>query len=119
MALDLLDDAAAIAEYERLHAPGGVWPEVIADLHASGYRDMTIWRTGNRLFMIAEVDESATAPAYDAATQAVLDRWQRVTSDLQQALPGTGPGPRWMPMDCVFDLAQHEPKAVAADIGLA
>ena len=25
-ALDLVDDAAKIAEYERFHDPGGVWP---------------------------------------------------------------------------------------------
>jgi hypothetical protein len=32
LALDLKDDAAAIAEYERMHQPGNVWPEVIADI---------------------------------------------------------------------------------------
>ena len=29
-ALDLKDDAAAIAEYERWHRPGVIWPEIVA-----------------------------------------------------------------------------------------
>jgi hypothetical protein len=32
LAIDLQDDAAAIAEYDRIHAPGGPWPEVIAEI---------------------------------------------------------------------------------------
>ena len=107
LALDLRDDAAAIAEYERIHKPGGVWPEVIADLRARGYAGMTIWRTGNRLFMIAEVDTNASTPNPDSQTQQVLDRWQELTSGLQQALPGTGPHPQWIEMACIFDLQEH------------
>lgn len=107
LALDLRDDAAAIAEYERIHKPGGVWPEVIADLRARGYTGMTIWRTGNRLFMIAEVDTRASTPSPDSQAQQVLDRWQELTSGLQQALPGTGPHPQWIEMACVFDLQEH------------
>lgn len=113
LAIDLRDDAEAIAHYESLHRPGGVWPEVMADLRAHGYAEMTIWRTGNRLFMIVEID-AVEPPATDAATQIILDRWQTLTSSLQQALPGTGPQPRWIPMDCVFDLKEHSAGATAA-----
>jgi L-rhamnose mutarotase len=111
LALDLRDDAAAISEYERIHRPGGVWPEVIADLRARGYTGMTIWRTGNRLFMIADIDTTAVAPATEPRVQQVLDRWQELTSGLQQALPGTGPRPQWTEMACVFDLDDHHGEA--------
>ena len=47
-ALDLKDDAAAIAEYERWHRPGVVWPEIISSIRASGIEEMEIFRTGNR-----------------------------------------------------------------------
>ena len=54
-ALDLTSDPELIAEYERLHAPGAVWPAVIDHIRASGVEAMEIWRTGDRLLMIAEV----------------------------------------------------------------
>lgn len=108
LALDLRDDAEAIVQYDRLHQPGGVWPEVIADLRARGYAEMTIWRVGNRLFMIAESDK-VPEPATNPETQLVLDRWQALTSSLQQALPGAGPHPQWIEMQCVFDLREHAP----------
>ena len=107
LAIDLRDDAAAIDEYERIHRPGGVWLEVVADLRARGYADMTIWRTGNRLFMIAEIEHNTAEPSIDSKTQQALDRWQALTSGLQQALPGRGPSPQWIEMACVFDLNEH------------
>lgn len=106
-AIDLRDEPQAIAEYDRIHAPGGVWPEVLADLRANGYADMSIWRTANRLFMIAEIESVFTPPKHAAPVQAVLDRWRILTEGLQQALPGTGEPPQWIEMNCVFDLREH------------
>lgn len=113
LALDLQEEPQAIANYDRIHRPGSVWPEVIEDLRRRGYAELTIWRTGNRLFMIAEVDAGASpagpsdVTAEDPATQAVLERWRELTSTLQRALPGTGPRPEWIEMGCVFDLGEH------------
>ena len=56
-ALDLIDDEGIITEYRRRHAPGTVWPEVIAHLRATGVLDMEIWSVGSRLFMILAVTE--------------------------------------------------------------
>ena len=54
-ALDLVNDAAKIAEYEQFHRPGGVWPPIVDDIHAQGIEGMEIWRTGTRMVMIATV----------------------------------------------------------------
>src|SRR5476651_2447144 len=54
-ALDLVNDAAKIAEYEQFHRPGGVWPEIVDDIHAQGIEGMEIWRSGDRMVMIATV----------------------------------------------------------------
>jgi L-rhamnose mutarotase len=110
LAIDLRDDAEAIAEYERLHEPGAVWPEVIADLRSNGYEEMTIWRTGNRLIMIADIETDAT-PTKNPAVQSIVDRWEDLTASLMQALPGTGDQVRWIEMKCVFDLSLHRPSA--------
>ncbi len=34
--LDLVNDAELIAEYEKYHQPGGVWPVIVDDIHAQG-----------------------------------------------------------------------------------
>ena len=107
LAIDLRDQPEAIAEYDRIHKPGGVWLEVLTDLRANGYEHMSIWRTGNRLFMIAEIETPTEPPTHGAALQAVLDRWQSLTQGLQQALPGTGDTPRWIEMNCLFNLDEH------------
>ena len=110
-AIDLRDEALAIAEYERMHRPGAVWPEVIADIRAQGYVDITIWRAGNRLFMLTEGEPVASPAPTDDQTQAILDRWDDVMAGLQQAVTGREEPPRWVAMKCVFDLREHTQEA--------
>ena len=59
-ALDLIDDAALIADYERAHAAGCVWPEVTAAIRAE-------------------------LAAVDAKWEAAMDRFQQ---PLRHAGPG-------------------------------
>ena len=112
LALDLVDDPALIAEYERWHAPGGVWPEVVADLRAQGVAHMEIWRTGTRLLMIVET--SAAFPVKRALPPRIAE-WETLMARFQQALPGAAPGEKWMSMTRIFDLAQQEKPAVETD----
>lgn len=113
-AVDLRDDAAAIAEYERMHRPGSVWPEVIADLRAQGYSDIRIWRIANRLVMLTEREGGEFPVTWDSQTQAILDHWDAVMGYLQQPLPGHPGPPRWVEMKCVFDLREHAQSSLVA-----
>jgi L-rhamnose mutarotase len=106
-ALDLIDGDAAIAEYERLHKPGAVWPEVVTDLRQRGYRQLSIWRTANRLFMIADIGEPGPVATDSAASNDRLQQWDQLTKTLQHALPGNDPTPHWTEMRCIFDLCDH------------
>ena len=56
MALDLKNNPKKIAEYIDYHQ--NVWPEINQSIKASGIQNAEIFHTGNRLFMILEVDES-------------------------------------------------------------
>lgn len=80
-ALDLVDDAELIAQYERWHAPGAVWPEVIEDIRARGIVGMEIWRTGTRMVMVVEADESypggQSQPPRVAEWEALMSKFQR------------------------------------------
>jgi L-rhamnose mutarotase len=104
LALDLKDDPALIREYERHHER--VWPEISRSIHAAGIVDMEIYRTGNRLFMIMEVDDDFsfdTKAAADAANPKVQE-WEALMSNFQQALPWAKPGEKWVLMRRIFEL---------------
>lgn len=102
-ALDLVDDAAMIAEYEAWHAPGGVWPEIIADIRASGVLDMEIWRTGTRMFMLMTVSED-----YPRARppQPREPEWQKLMWKFQKPLPMAAAGEKWIEMKRIFSLEE-------------
>lgn len=104
-ALDLVDQPELIAEYEGYHEPGNVWPEVLRDIRNQGVRRMHIWRTGNRLFMIADVedDHPRTRPA-----EPKVSDWEALMWKFQKALPHAQPGDKWVPMHKIFDLEDHE-----------
>jgi L-rhamnose mutarotase len=106
-ALDLVDDAELIAAYEAAHAPGAIWPEIAKGIYASGYESMEIWRTGDRMFMIAEVSDAWPIPL-DPETQALDDKWQIKMDQFQKRLSHGEPGEKWTPMTRIFNLADEQ-----------
>ena len=109
LTLDLVDDAGAIAEYERWHTPGNVPAPVLAAIRASGVAEMEIFRTGTRLVMTMTVtpdfDPAAKADA-DAADPQVAE-WEARMGTFQCALPAAPDGSRWTPMTPIFRLSDH------------
>ncbi|PTX18077.1 L-rhamnose mutarotase [Pontibacter mucosus] len=104
LTLDLKDDPTLIAEYEAHHRQ--VWPEIQASIKGAGIRHMEIYRWGNRLFMIMEVDESFSfekKTAMDASNPKVQE-WEELMWKYQQALPGVAAGEKWQLMERIFAL---------------
>lgn len=104
LALDLVNDEKLIAEYETYHR--AVWPEIKKSILDAGILQMEIYRIGNRLFMIMEVNESfnfADKAAADAANPKVQE-WEQLMWKYQQAIPGAKPGEKWVLMDKIFSL---------------
>jgi len=62
-----------LEEYVRIHAE--VWPELLADLRAAGYRNYSIFSDGPELFAYLECDDFAAAQAAMAKSDA-NHRWQ-------------------------------------------
>lgn len=107
-ALDLKDDPTLIAEYERWHEPANVPREIVESIRAAGIRDMQIFRAGNRLFMLMEVDDDFS-PAAKAATDAANPRvqaWEALMGTFQQPLPFSKPGEKWVAMKKMFSLKE-------------
>ena len=102
LALDLKDDPASIAAYDDYHK--NVWPEISESIRESGIRNMEIFRTGNRLFMIMEVEDD-----FSFEKKAGMDRdhpkvqeWNALMwTFLQPIVPGEK---NWILMEKVFSL---------------
>ena len=62
-----------LAEYREIHQD--VWPELLADLRAAGYRNYSIFADGNELFGYLECDDWEAAQRTLAASDANR-RWQ-------------------------------------------
>lgn len=104
LALDLKDDAALIAEYENYHK--SIWPEIKQSILASGIQYMSIHRTGNRLFMIMEVEDdfSFERKAGMDSENPKVQEWEQLMWKYQQSLPTAAPGQKWVPMKTIFEL---------------
>lgn len=107
-ALDLHDDPALIAEYERWHSPEAIWPEILDSIAAAGIRDMEIHRVDDRLVLTMEVDEDYSPEAKAAADAADprVQAWETLMSSFQKPLPGSAPGEKWRLMTRVFSLSE-------------
>ncbi len=104
LALDLKDDAQLIAHYEEYHK--SVWPEIISSIKESGITHLEIYRVANRLFMIMETnaDFSFENKAMLDTKNEIVQKWEELMWDYQQALPTAKPGEKWMLMNKIFSL---------------
>ena len=106
LALDLIDDPQLIAEYEHCHKAENGWPEIKKSITDSGITNMEIYRTGNRLFMIMETDDSfdvAKKNAADASNEKV-QAWEQLMWKFQQPLPWAKQNEKWVLMSKIFQL---------------
>jgi L-rhamnose mutarotase len=108
LALDLKDDATAIAEYKRYHQK--IWPEIRDSISGAGIVDMEIYLLGTRLFMIMDVDETFSLSAKAAADAAnpKVQEWEALMGSFQQPLPQSRPGQRWVRMERIFSLQEQK-----------
>jgi L-rhamnose mutarotase len=109
MALDLKDDPQLIAEYEQFHK--NVWPEIKKSIEDAGIENMDIYRTGNRLFMIMEVNDSFDPQAKSQMDREnpLVQRWESLMDQYQQRLPWAGKDEKWVLMTRIFGLNDKAP----------
>ena len=108
LALDLNNDEKLIAEYEAYHK--NVWPEIKKSISDAGITNMEIYRTGNRLFMIMDVDDSFSfekKAAMDGSNTKVQE-WETLMWKFQQPLKTARRGEKWVLMDEIFRLSNSD-----------
>lgn len=107
-ALDLVNDAALIREYCRMHEPGSVWPAVIEHIRAQGVEALEIWQRSDRLFMIMEAaDDYPRRDTSDVAHRETV-RWEAYMATFQRTLPDAAAGDKWSSMRRIFVLSDHK-----------
>lgn len=108
-ALDLHDDAEAIARYEAWHQPGAPPEAVTRSIREADIRDLEIWRVHDRMFMIMEVGPSFSPQAKAAADMASEDvqAWETLMWSFQRPLPQAAHGEKWMAMDRIYALSEQ------------
>jgi len=103
-ALDLIDDAELISEYKKYHEK--IWPEITKSIQSAGIENLEIYLTGNRLFMIMEVNESFSferKTAMDSENPKVQE-WERLMWNYQEGLPWAKKDEKWILMDKIYQL---------------
>lgn len=105
-ALDLKDDPSLITEYENHHA--NVWPEVRDSFRRAGIENVELYRTGNRLFMLLDTNESFSFEKKKQIDEEdpVVQQWEALMGTYQQPLPWAKDGNKWVLMQTVFKLNQ-------------
>jgi len=104
LALDLKEDPQLIAAYDEYHR--SVWPEIIESIKAAGIQELEIYRVSNRLFMILEASANFSfenKAAMDAKNE-IVQQWEQIMWEYQQALPIAKPGEKWVLMEKIFSL---------------
>lgn len=104
LALDLVDDEDMIAEYDSHHQK--IWPEIKKSILSAGVTVMDIYRFGNRLFMIMDVDDNFSFDQKDQMDKenAEVQRWEALMWKYQRSIPGSKPGEKWVIMKQIFEL---------------
>lgn len=104
LALDLKDDPTLIALYEEYHQ--SVWPEIIESIKLAGIHHLEIYRVVNRLFMIIEAsdDFSFEEKAKLDAKNEMVQQWEKLMWEYQQALPCAKPGEKWVLMQKICSI---------------
>ncbi|SHM73899.1 L-rhamnose mutarotase [Cyclobacterium lianum] len=104
LALDLVNDPKVISQYKEHHKN---IPRLIEkSIRDAGIEVMDIYLTGNRLFMIMEVNEGFSfenKARMDAGNEAVQE-WEEMMGKLQKALPWADPGEKWVLSERIFSL---------------
>ncbi len=106
LALDLVDDPKMIEEYEQWHKDGIGWPGIKESILGAGITQMEIYRTGNRLVMTMDTDETFSferKTAMDLADPNVQE-WEQLMWKFQFPLPWAKEGEKWVFMNKIFQL---------------
>jgi L-rhamnose mutarotase len=109
LALDLKPDSKLMKEYQGLHSPDGMWPEIPVGIRKSGCLDMEIYIIDNHMFMIVDIPKGADLDEIweKMGTFERQAEWGEFMLKFQQAIEGHGDEVKWVLMKKVYDLDDY------------
>jgi len=94
----------SIEEYRECQR--NVWPEVEETIRKLGFRNLSIFLSGETLFLYQEYD--GPEPVEDAFAKYVMNekcrKWEELIGKYQAASPNALPGLRWTQMEEIYHL---------------
>ncbi len=108
-ALDLKNDPALIARYKDWHRAGAVPQAINRSIRNADIRELEIWHTGDRLFMIMTVgpDFSPEAKALADRNDPEVQAWEQLMWEFQKPLPFAQAGEKWVGMQRIYALNEQ------------
>ena len=105
-ALDLKNQPELVTQYIEYHR--AVWPEILESIRSAGVVEMKIFHVADRLFMIMDTVDSfmLEMKAQSDTSNPKVQEWEMLMLKFQKPLPCAPTGVKWMPMECIFDLAK-------------
>jgi L-rhamnose mutarotase len=102
-----LTQTEKIAAYERWHKAGNLMPGIKESILGAGIVQMEIYRTGNRLVMTMDTDDTFSFERKAAMDQADpnVQEWEKLMWEFQSPLPWAKEGEKWVFMDKIFQLS--------------
>ena len=103
---DLKNDPKLISEYKKYHIQENVWPEITKSIKDAGIIDMEIYITGNRMFMIIEVDKTFDPIRKNEmdANNLKVQEWEKLMLNFQQKIPWAKESEKWVKLEKIFKL---------------
>lgn len=105
-ALRLQADAALLASYRQLHAPGAAWPEITQGMREVGILDMEIYLLDDQAFMIMD-----TVPDFDhdqamqmLATKPRQAEWEALVAPFQHTTSTATAAEKWRLLERIYKL---------------
>jgi L-rhamnose mutarotase len=104
--LSLKDDAQLIEDYQKVHAPGGAWPEITQGMRDVGIVDMEIYILGSRLFMIMDTvaDFDHDKAMTELATKPRQSEWESYVSRFQNTSAEATADEKWQLMERIYKI---------------
>ena len=111
MTTDLVNDSAAIKQYEFYHSKQGVWPEIKKANELSGIKEIQIYRFNNRLVMMYSYPENTDLTKMDSLYNSAGERvkqWGAMMNKFQKSIPGTDTSRKWVTMKLIHHYKNGE-----------
>ena len=98
MTVMLKDSPEIIEQYDRIHADP--WPVVLDKGRQAGIKRVFIYRFGRQLFMFLEADDAFDIETGmdEALTDPDMIKWDKLTREMQEPVPGEPKETRWVQM---------------------